>query len=53
MQRFTTVGINWYPNSVLRFLFDYQHGDITRLSAAGAEVGETLNDLSFRAQFAF
>ncbi len=52
-QKITTVGVNWYPNSVVRFLFDYQHGDIVRLSSAGADTGETLNDLSFRAQFAF
>ena len=53
VQKITTVGLNWYPNSVVRFLFDYQHGDIVRLSSAGADAGETLNDLSFRAQFAF
>jgi phosphate-selective porin OprO/OprP len=53
VQKITTVGVNWYPNSVLRFLFDYQHGNVERLSATGGDLGETLNDLSFRAQFAF
>jgi phosphate-selective porin OprO/OprP len=52
-QRIATVGLNWYPNSVLRFLFDYQHGVVERLSATGGDLGETLDDLSFRAQFAF
>jgi phosphate-selective porin OprO/OprP len=52
-QRITTVGLNWRPNRVLRFLLDYQWDDIDRLNAAGAQVGETVQAVSFRSQFAF
>jgi phosphate-selective porin OprO/OprP len=52
-QKITTVGLNWYPNRVLRFLLDYQWDDIDRLNAAGAQVGEKVQAVSFRSQFAF
>ena len=52
-QDITTVGINWYPSSLIRFLLDYQRADITRLSAAGANIGEHENALAFRSQFTF
>ena len=52
-QKIATFGLNWYPNSVIRFLFDYQHGVVRRLTATGASADETLDDLSLRAQFAF
>ena len=52
-QKITTVGLNWYPNRVLRFLLDYQWDDIDRLNAAGAQVGEKAQAVSFRSQFAF
>lgn len=53
VQKIATVGLNWYPNSVIRFLFDYQHGNVDRLSSTGANIGAHLNDLSVRSQFAF
>jgi phosphate-selective porin OprO and OprP len=52
-QKITTVGLNWYPNSVVRFLLDYQWADVTRLNAAGANIGEDVNVVSFRTQYAF
>jgi len=52
-QKITTVGLNWYPNSVVRFLLDYQWADVKRLNAAGANIGEDLNVVSFRTQYAF
>jgi phosphate-selective porin OprO/OprP len=52
-QKITTVGLNWYPNRVLRFLLDYQWDDIDRLNASGAQVGEKVQAVSFRSQFAF
>jgi phosphate-selective porin OprO/OprP len=52
-QKITTVGLNWYPNSVVRFLLDYQWVDLKRLNAAGANIGEDVNVVSFRTQYAF
>lgn len=52
-QKITTVGLNWYPNSVIRFLLDYQWANIQRLNAAGGQIGETVDTASFRAQVAF
>jgi phosphate-selective porin OprO/OprP len=52
-QKITTLGLNWYPNSVVRFLLDYQWADIKRLNAAGADIGEDVNVVSFRSQYAF
>jgi hypothetical protein len=38
-----TVGLNWYPNSNLRFLFDYLHGKLDNRfsSAAGGGIAGT------------
>ena len=52
-QKITTIGLNWYPNSVVRFLLDYQWADVKRLSAAGADIGTDVNMISFRSQYAF
>ena len=56
-----TVGLNWYPNSVIRFMADYAHVEIDRLSpnaanyqtSAGAQIGQKYDVISGRAQFAF
>ena len=52
-QRITTAGVNWYPNSVFRFQAQYQHIDVDRLNATGAQAGEDANVVSLRSQFAF
>ena len=52
-QKITTIGLNWYPNSVVRFLLDYQWIRTNRLSSAGVQVGENANVVSVRSQFAF
>jgi phosphate-selective porin OprO/OprP len=65
-QKAVTLGVNWYPNSVVRFQADYQHVDVNRLSPggtafgagaltppAGAQVGQELNIWSLRTQYAF
>ncbi|WP_293904532.1 porin [Phenylobacterium sp.] len=65
-QKIFTLGLNWYANSNVRFLADYQRVDVNRLSAggtafgagaltppAGAQIGQTLNIWSFRTQYAF
>ena len=52
-QKITTLGLNWYPNNLVRFLLDYQWARVTRLNAPGASIGEDVNVVSFRSQFAF
>jgi phosphate-selective porin OprO/OprP len=52
-QKITTVGLNWYPNSVVRFLLDCQWARIERLNATGGDIGEHVDTVSFRSQFAF
>jgi len=52
-QKITTLGLNWYANNTLRFLLDYQWAKVNRLNAAGADIGEDVNVVSFRSQFAF
>jgi phosphate-selective porin OprO/OprP len=51
-QKIWTAGINWYPNSVLRFALDYQWIDVNRLSGTGGNVGQDVQALSLRSQIA-
>ena len=52
-QRIWTAGLNWYPNADLRFVLDYQHTDVSRLSATGiGTLDAKLDAVSMRAQFA-
>ncbi len=52
-QKIATFGLDWYPNAVFRFQAQYQQVEVDRLSAAGAQVGEDVDTLSLRSQFAF
>jgi phosphate-selective porin OprO/OprP len=52
-QKIYTVGLNWYPNTVIRFLLDYQHTNVDRLSSTGGSLDANLDAVSLRAQFAF
>ena len=63
-QRIATVGLNWYPNSTVRFALDYQWIDVSRLQSPAAVTttgtpalptvngGQTVQTIAFRAQFA-
>lgn len=50
-QKIWTAGINWYPNAAIRFVLDYQHTAVSRLSAAGGDADAKLDAVSLRAQF--
>lgn len=52
-QTIWSAGINWYMNPVMRMMFDYQHVDVDRLSAAGVQIGQKYNTLAMRAQVSF
>jgi phosphate-selective porin OprO/OprP len=60
-QRISTGGLNWYPNSIFRFILAYQDVRIERLSPsaatfstpAGAQVGQHYHVIMLRSQFAF
>jgi phosphate-selective porin OprO/OprP len=53
LQKITTIGLNWYPNPVVRFLLDYQWIRTNRLNATGGQIGENVDVVSLRSQFAF
>ncbi|MGA0602332.1 OprO/OprP family phosphate-selective porin [Caulobacter sp. KR2-114] len=56
-----SAGLNWWPNPLVRFMFDYQHVRISRLSPnaalyqtpTGAQIGQSYDTVSVRSQFAF
>jgi phosphate-selective porin OprO and OprP len=59
-----TVGLNWYPNANIRFMFDYLHGSIDKRfstaagggiagTALGTPVGGNFDAVVLRTQFAF
>ncbi len=52
-EKITTVGLNWYPNQTIRFLLDYQNGQVDRLNSAGKQIGENFQAISLRSQFSF
>ena len=60
-QNIYAVGVNWYPNSNIRFMFDFIHGDISKRFAtarrqaaaspgrpAGTPVGGSFDALAMR-----
>lgn len=65
-QDVVTVGLNWYPNSAVRFQANFQNLEVDRISPGGtawgpgaltppggAQVGQDLRVWSFRTQYAF
>ncbi|HEY2357522.1 MAG TPA: porin [Phenylobacterium sp.] len=60
-QRIVTGGLNWYPNSFVRFILQYQDVRIDRLSPSattfqtpvGAQVGQHYSTIALRSQFSF
>ncbi len=52
-QTITTLGLNWYPNTVVRILVDQQWINVDRLSGSGVQIGEDVQVTSLRAQAAF
>jgi phosphate-selective porin OprO/OprP len=60
-QSIFTAGLNWYPTPIVRFMLDYQHVRIDRLSPnasvyqtpTGAQIGQTYNAFALRSQVAF
>ena len=63
-QTIATVGLNWYPNNIMRFLLDYQWVRIDRLDpeniaivtpvpGVGAQIGQDFEVFSIRSQVAF
>jgi phosphate-selective porin OprO and OprP len=59
-----SLGLNWYPNANLRFMFDYLHGNIDKRFSTeagggiagtplGTPVGGSFDAIALRTQFAF
>jgi phosphate-selective porin OprO/OprP len=60
IQRAYSLGLNWYPNDLIRFLLDYSHVDYSKVNGTavtgaplGAAVGASFDAVSFRAQVAY
>ncbi|MDB5619265.1 porin [Tardiphaga sp.] len=49
----TTVGLNWYVNSNVRFMFDWVHGQVDKATAANLDIGAHYDVYSMRTQVAF
>jgi phosphate-selective porin OprO/OprP len=52
-QKISTIGLNWYLNPDIRFMLDVQHVDVSRLNAAGVQIGQTYNAIGMRGQYVF
>ncbi len=55
-----TVGLNWYPNTNMRFMLNVLHGDINKKQGAvvagsplGSNIGASFNAVALRSQFNF
>jgi phosphate-selective porin OprO/OprP len=60
-ERNVSVDLNWFPNSVVKFMLDYEHVELSRLSPnalvyqtpTGAPIGQTYDAVAVRSQFSF
>lgn len=61
LQRIGTVGLNWYPNPVLKFTLQFQNVQVSRIgtnsavvpNAANASLGQNFDTVALRSQIAF
>ncbi|MGE3304273.1 MAG: OprO/OprP family phosphate-selective porin [Hyphomonadaceae bacterium] len=53
VQAVAALGLNWYPNSVVRFLLNVQNVEIDRLNDTGAQIGQDYQAVALRTQVAF
>jgi phosphate-selective porin OprO/OprP len=52
-QDIATLGLNWYPQDMLRLMLDYQHVSVARLDGAGGPLDASADLVSLRSQFSF
>jgi phosphate-selective porin OprO/OprP len=60
IQRAYTLGLNWYPNDLIRLVLDYSHVDYSKANGSavagaplGVAVGASFDAIAFRAQVAY
>lgn len=53
LQEIATVGVNWFPNSVVKFSLDYLDVDVDRRDATGVQIGQSYKAVNLRSQYAF
>jgi phosphate-selective porin OprO/OprP len=49
----TTVGVNWYVNDNMRFMFNWIHGTVDKFNNAGVNTGANYDAFAMRTQIAF
>jgi len=56
-QRIGTIGLNWYPNPVLKFTLQAQNVQASRIGTLGttanANIGQNVDTITLRSQLAF
>ena len=55
-QRISTIGLNWYPNQVLKFMLQAQSVQVSKIgttSVPNGNLGQNFNTVALRSQIAF